>query len=623
MDFKDFKAQFHIDLTKQQEEAVQAVEGPVLLLSVPGSGKTTVLVTRIGWMIYGCGVKPESILVLTYTVSAARDMEKRFAVKFGEELGKRVHFSTINSICHRIIYWYARVTGNTVFTFSDYSPKQAAFLSQAYTKVAHTFATESDLQDIRTQITYIKNMMLSADEIDALNEDLDYDIAQIYRGYKAFMRKEHLMDYDDQLVYAHLMIKSDPRVLEHIQQKFSYVLVDEAQDTSKIQHVIISMIAKRKDADNLFMVGDEDQSIYGFRGAYPEALMSFQKMHENAKVLLMEENFRSDAHIVKACENVINHNVLRHKKKLIASHPAQVPVKQVEVFTRSAQLNYLLKAASDIQEETAVLYRDNESIIPFVDLLEKHSIPYRMRKSELNFFTSRIVKDLTDIIHFAYDPCDTDAFMNIYFKVHTYLKKETARALCGVSQANGIPVFDAAYNSSLLKKRQRATIEKVDSDFRLLKKMSGKDGLIYILYTMGYLDYLERSQMDTRKLFALKKISEGTPDLKGFLQRLDFLNKTIAEKENDSKVPLILSTIHSSKGLEYDNVYLIDVMDGVFPKASKPPKKITDPCDVTFEQETYEEERRIFYVGATRAKKRLTVFTFKQATSTFAKEMLR
>jgi DNA helicase-2/ATP-dependent DNA helicase PcrA len=153
--------------------------------------------------------------------------------------------------------------------------------------------------------------------------------------------------------------------------------------------------------------------------------------------------------------------------------------------------------------------------------------------------------------------------------------------------------------------------------------MSGKDGLIYILYTMGYLDYLERSQMDTRKLFALKKISEGTPDLKGFLQRLDFLNKTIAEKENDSKVPLILSTIHSSKGLEYDNVYLIDVMDGVFPKASKPPKKITDPCDVTFEQETYEEERRIFYVGATRAKKRLTVFTFKQATSTFAKEMLR
>ena len=160
MNFNDFKKQFHINLTSQQEEAVQAVEGPVLLLSVPGSGKTTVLVTRIGWMIHGCGIKPESILVLTYTVAAAHDMERRFASKFGEELGKRVHFSTINSICHQIIHWYAGVTGNTVFKFSDYSPKQAAFLSQAYTKTSGGYATESDLQDIRTQITFIKNMML-------------------------------------------------------------------------------------------------------------------------------------------------------------------------------------------------------------------------------------------------------------------------------------------------------------------------------------------------------------------------------------------------------------------------------------------------------------------------------
>ena len=623
MNFNDFKKQFHINLTSQQEEAVQAVEGPVLLLSVPGSGKTTVLVTRIGWMIHGCGIKPERILVLTYTVAAAHDMERRFASKFGEELGKRVHFSTINSICHQIIHWYAGVTGNTVFKFSDYSPKQAAFLSQAYTKTSGGYATESDLQDIRTQITFIKNMMLSEKEIDALNDEFDYDIAGIYRGYKAFMRQQHLMDYDDQLVYALVMLRSDPRVLGHMQEKFKYVLVDEAQDTSKIQHVIISMIAKTEKSDNLFMVGDEDQSIYGFRGAYPEALMSFQKIHDGAKVLLMETNFRSDAHIVKACEKVINHNVLRHKKQFIPSHPAKVPVKQIEVYTRGAQLTYLLKAASSITEETAILYRDNESIIPFIDLLEKHSIPYRIRKSELNFFTSRIVKDLTDIIHFAYDPCDTEAFMNIYYKVRTYIKKQDALAFCGVSQASGVSVFDAAMNSSLLKRRPRETIEKIDSDFRLLKKMSGKDGLIYILYTMGYLDYLERSQMDTRKLFALKKISEDTPDLQGFLKRLDFLNKTIAEKENDPHVPLILSTIHSSKGLEYDNVYMIDVMDGVFPKATNPPARIKDPKDVTPEQEQYEEERRIFYVGATRAKKRLYIFTFKQAASTFSREMIR
>ena len=574
-------------------------------------------------MILGLGIDPAKILVLTYTVAAARDMARRFSEKFGEELGSRVHFSTINSICHRIIYWYAGKTGNTVFTFSDYSPRQAACLSQLYQKVTGSFATESDLNDVRTAITFIKNMMLKGEEIDELKEEYDLDIAKLYRGYAAFMKQEHLMDYDDQLVYAHMILAADRRALEYLQDRYSYVLVDEAQDTSKIQHAVIAMIAKTRNSDNLFMVGDEDQSIYGFRGAYPEALMSFKNTHENAKVLLMEENFRSDAHIVKAADKVIRHNVLRHEKHPTASHPGEVPVRNLEVFTRGAQLNYLLKVAEGVTEETAILYRDNESIIPFVDMLEKRGISYRMRQGEMNFFTSRIVKDLTDIIHFAYDPTDTDAFMNIYFKLHLYLKKENARAFCGVSRATGEPVLEAAMNSSLLKKRQKETIEKIDSDFRLITKMSGKDGLIYILYTMGYLDYLERSQMDQRKIFPLKKISEDTENLRDFLGRLDFLNDTIANKENDSSVPLILSTIHSSKGLEYDNVYLIDVMDGVFPKASTPPKRIKDPAEATPEQREYEEERRIFYVGATRAKKRLTVFTFKQGKSTFAKEMFK
>ena len=620
MTYGEFTQKYDIHLTEQQNEAVQAVEGPVLLLSVPGSGKTTVLVTRIAWMIYGCGISPEQILVLTYTVAAARDMARRFSEKFGEDLGKRIHFSTINSICHQIIHWYAQATGNRVFTFSGYSPMQAAYLRQAYTRISGSYPTESELQGVRSSITYIKNMMLTKDEIEELREDMDFDIGKLYYGYRDFMRQHRLMDYDDQLTYAYTILAHDMRALDHLHEKFSYVLIDEAQDTSRIQHLIIAMAARQGTRDNLFMVGDEDQSIYGFRGAYPEALMSFEDNHPGAKVLLMEENFRSDANIVNAAANVIRHNVLRHEKAMTASHEAVIPVKKVELVSRAAQLTYLLKVAEDTDEETAILYRDNESIIPFVDLLEKNGIPYRMRKGEMNFFTSRVVKDITDIIHFAYNPYDTKAFMNIYYKVRMYLKKENAQALCGVSEAEAIPVFDAAWDSSILTKRQKATLDDIDMQFKSLRKMSGNKGLIYILYTMGYLDYMERSGIDPGRLFALKKISEDTPDLQGFLKRIDYLNATIAARENDPSVPLILSTIHSSKGLEYDNVYMIDVMNGVFPKDDIPPG-IRDPKKVTPEQEAFEEERRIFYVGATRAKKRLTIFTFSKEKSVFADEL--
>ena len=620
MTYEKFTQQFHIYLTEQQNEAVQAVDGPVLLLSVPGSGKTTVLVTRIAWMIYGCGISPETILVLTYTVAAAHDMARRFSEKFGEDLGRRIHFSTINSICHQIIHWYAAKTGNRVFTFSDYSPIQAAYLRQAYTKVGGGYPTESEIQGVRSSITFIKNMMLGNDEIEALRDELDFDIGKIYKGYRSFMRSHQLMDYDDQLTYAYTILAHDMRAMDHLHESFSYVLIDEAQDTSKIQHLIIAMIARQGNQDNLFMVGDEDQSIYGFRGAYPEALMSFKDNHPGARVLLMEKNFRSDANIVNAASNVISHNVLRHEKKMSASHDAVIPVRKVELVSRGAQLSYLLKMAQDLHEETAILYRDNESIIPFVDLLEKTGTPYRMRQSEMNFFTSRVVKDITDIIHFAYDSYDTNAFMNIYYKVRMYLKKENAKALCGVSEAESIPVLDAAWDSSILTRRQKETLDDIDLQFKSLRKMTGNKGLIYILYSMGYLEYMERTGLDTSRLFALKKISEDTPDLQGFLKRLDYLNETIANKENDSSVPLILSTIHSSKGLEYDNVYLIDVMDGVFPKDEIPPK-ISDPKQVTPEQEAFEEERRIFYVGVTRARKRLTIFTFQKEKSIFSKEL--
>ena len=294
-----------IVLNPQQSEAVKTVNGPVLLLAVPGSGKTTVLVLRLGYMITNCGIDPENILTVTYTVAATRDMARRFAGFFGEELASRLEFRTINGICAKIIGYYSRVLGKKAFELVTDEKKTAGILTQIYQQVEQTWPTEADLRNVRTLITYIKNQMLTEKEIRELGSgkgsplrdaDCQINIGQIYERYNRWLREQHLMDYDDQMVYALTILRKVPQVLAHFQDLYRYICVDEAQDTSKIQHAIIALLASRY--DNLFMVGDEDQSIYGFRAAYPEALLNFEKEHRGAKILLMEQNYRSGSGIV-------------------------------------------------------------------------------------------------------------------------------------------------------------------------------------------------------------------------------------------------------------------------------------------------------------------------------------
>ena len=286
MDFDTFIDKFPIQLNNQQREAVQAVNGPVLLLAVPGSGKTTVLVTRLGYMVYCCKIHPSNVLTLTYTVAATNDMRERFSRFFGEELGGKLEFRTINSICAGVIKEYGRRIGKAPYELESDEKVLLGILSSLYQKFENEYPTESDLKGIKTWITYIKNMMLSDEEIKKLEKDAGCHLLDIYKGYCNELRNRSCMDYDDQMVYAYKLLKSSPQLLEYYQNMFPYICVDEAQDTSKIQHEIIALLASK--TENLFMVGDEDQSIYGFRAAYPEALLSFEKNHPNAKILLME-----------------------------------------------------------------------------------------------------------------------------------------------------------------------------------------------------------------------------------------------------------------------------------------------------------------------------------------------
>ena len=653
MTWTEFIRRFPIPLNQQQASAVQSVEGPVLLLAVPGSGKTTVLVTRLGYMIFCKGIAPERILTVTYTVAATKDMAARFARCFGEEMAERLEFRTINGICARVIQYCSWKSGRTAFSLLTDEKRIAAMLAGIYQRIEHSYPTESDLQNVRTLITFIKNRMLGEAEIRALEKDAEIQLLRIYKAYNAELREHQLMDYDDQMVYAYTMLQRFPWLCEHFQQQYPYICVDEAQDTSKIQHAIIALLASR--TENLFMVGDEDQSIYGFRAAYPEALLEFEQHYPGARVLLMEENFRSDASIVQAADRFIQKNTLRHEKHMQPARPKQREVREIPLANRKAQYSYLLKVATDCtaayaadlkrraeaageaqnpaevsgetasadtlrtQTQIAVLYRDHECALPLIDLLERNGVPYRMRNADIGFFTNRVVLDICNIIRLAENPLNTELFMQLYYKLGTYLRKQDAQSIAEISQLEGLSVWDVALKHGGLNAYTKGKVRAIQTHMRNLRKENAGRAVYRIVEYMGYREYMERSEIKDTKLDILRILADQEESPRRLVDRLEELRQVLKEKAPERDCPFILSTIHASKGLEYDSVYLLDVIDGVLPAQIPKDLKKAEKSEI----EAYEEERRLFYVGITRAKSQLYVFTMKTQHSTFCDEIFQ
>ena len=655
MTWTEFTSRFPIQLNQQQESAVQSVEGPVLLLAVPGSGKTTVLVTRLGYMIFCKGIAPERILTVTYTVAATKDMAERFACRFGAQMAGRLEFRTINGICARVIQYCSWKSGRTAFSLLTDEKRIAAMLAGIYQRIEHSYPTESDLQNVRTLITFIKNRMLGEEEIRALEKDAEIQLLRIYKAYNAELREHQLMDYDDQMVYAYTMLQRFPWLREHFQQQYPYICVDEAQDTSKIQHAIIALLASR--TENLFMVGDEDQSIYGFRAAYPDALLEFEQHHPGARVLLMEENFRSDASIVRAADRFIQKNTLRHEKHMQPARPKQREIREIPLANRKAQYSYLLKvaegctaayaadqeqravAADEVKERAdggpatdtlhadrrrslspiAVLYRDHECALPLIDLLERNGVPYKMRNADIGFFTNRVVLDICNIIRLAENPLNTELFMQLYYKLGTYLRKQDAQSIADISQLEGLSVWDVALKHGGLNAYTKGKVRAIQTHMRNLRKESAGRAVYRIVEYMGYREYMERSEIKDTKLDILRILADQEDSPRHLVDRLEKLRQVLKEKSSERDCPFILSTIHASKGLEYDSVYLLDVIDGVLPAQIPKDLKKAEKAEL----EAYEEERRLFYVGITRAKDQLYVFTMKTQHSAFCDELFQ
>lgn len=610
--YRKFREKYNITLNKQQERAMLAIEGSVLLLAVPGSGKTTVLVSRLGHMVINKNIAPENILAITYSNQAADEMRSRFSDQFGAHIGKRIDFRTINSLALKVYWDYCRKKRKQTRALIQDKDRRA-LIAQIYKKYNDEFAAESDIQNLSTAIECIKNMMLSDEQIVELESELQH-LNAMFQDYQQYLKDKMLMDFDDQMVFALWILENDTDILNSLRNQYKYISVDEAQDTSKIQHAIIKLLAE---GNSLFMVGDEDQSIYGFRGAYPRALLNFRYDYKNPYILRMERNYRSTKQIVDKAQGFISKNKGRYEKNMVAERGEGSEVHLVSVNSKEEQYMHLLNVAKNTTFDTAFLYRDNESAVVLVDLLTRNGIPFQHRKSEMNFFGNKVVKDIVAYLTLAIDEFNWRAFEQICNKGIIYLKKQQKEYAIKGCKYRHISVYDALEEQMQYVERQ---YQHRAGNFKMVMKAFGAvttSKAIEGLLSAGYGKYLEEERLDVGKVDILQILAKQEPDIEKFLLRLKELEQIMQQElsaSDDNKV--ILSTIHTSKGLEYDTVYMVDVYDGRFP-SSRPNILSRSKDNANSEQ----EERRLFYVGITRAKNDLYLFEIKNQPSQYVDEM--
>lgn len=627
--FHILKNKYHIQLNQQQQEAVCHKDGPAIVLAVPGAGKTTVLICRTANLILHHKIRPQNILSLTFSNASARDMKDRFYHVFGDRIHQNVYFSTIHGFALRVIKRYAAMhqIQYAIIEGKNAPIHKAVLLKQIYHQVNKAFLNDDKLDELSNLLGYVKNAMISPKNFSKHHFEID-GFQQIYTLYENYKRKNHYIDFDDMLELALKILENNPYLLTQYRRHYPYVQVDEAQDTSKLQHAIIRLLVHPQ--NNIFMVADDDQSIYGFRGAFPEALLQFNRTYQHAKTFFMEQNYRSSQDIVTVSNQFIKSNVERYEKHLFTENQRNEPIAIIQVANEREQTHYIINDLKHTKAlcNAAILFRNNISAIPFIDQLERNNIAFYIRSFHMVFFNHWIVQDIIAFFDLALNPYDLDAFERIYYKMNGYISKTILHTI--KHQHLYQPVFDRLLNCQDLKTYQKDNFIRLRSDFVSLSKKKPLEAILFIEKDLTYKKYLQShcqrmgcSYESMHMILSyLKMIASETATLMEFLQRFSELQKVIeTAKYNKNKNAVVLSTIHSVKGLEFDQVYMIDLIDGQFP--TKHSIDLLDDGDVS----SLEEERRLFYVGMTRAKKILTllVMDFKEDTivkpSRFVKEV--
>ena len=596
-------------LNEQQREAVFHTEGPVLILAGAGSGKTRVLTHRTAYLIEEKGVNPYNIMAITFTNKAAGEMRERIdqLVGYGSE---SIWVSTFHSTCVRILRRHIdRIGFDTNFTIYDSDDQKT--LMKDICKRLNVDTKIYKERSLLAAISKAKDELVDPQEFSlraaASGDFAKRKQAEIYREYQDALRRNNALDFDDLIVKTVELFKTDDQVLDYYQERFRYIMVDEYQDTNTAQFELISILARKY--KNLCVVGDDDQSIYHFRGAHPEIMLNFPEDFKNAETVILNINYRCSGNILDTAMKVIDHNENRYVKKLSTPNEPGEPV-QIKEF-RNPRDEYMAVAGllrnrmeeGDNIEDTALLFRTNQEAEGLVAALMEYGVPFTMKEKLPNLFRHWICRNMIAYLKMAEGDRSRSTFLEIMNRPNRYIARDALTEKNIDFKALGEFYKDKDWMCD--------RITTMETHLRILKTMAPYAAINFIRNGMGYEEYLQeyaryRKIKPEELMETLNRIHEsarGMKTLEEWMAYMDEYTRKLeeqAKKQDVKREGVVISTLHAVKGLEYDNVYIMNVNEG-----SMPYRKAVLEAHL-------EEERRLFYVGMTRAKKKLCLYYVRQ-----------
>lgn len=592
----------NLNVNESQSKAISFGAGAMLVLAGPGSGKTFVTTQRIKYLIQEQKIPPENILVITFTKAAATEMKQRFINLMDEQIYP-VCFGTFHAIFFQILRHTYKFDSRNIIKEGQKNniikqllreiPQEILLKDESVRTDNFTEPDNDTIQGILSEISCIKNNDLLLEEFksEILSKE---QFMFIYHEYKKTMSSQKLIDFDDMILLCRDLLLTRPNLLKIWQEKFKYILIDEFQDINPLQYEIVKMLAKPE--NNIFVVGDDDQSIYGFRGAKPEIMMDFKKDFPKARQVLLNVNYRSKKDIVETGYRLIEHNRQRFNKLVTANNISEDGVKIYSFTSKDEQaknIALLIKQYMSMPDskysDIAILFRTNNSIVYTAQRLNKEKIPFYLKEKPKNIFETSVAKDLIAYLRYSLKEDNIKDFYRIMNKPVRYIKRDS------------VPLKPFSM-SELIKNNENTdyvqkNILQLYKHFNFIRRLSPFMAVNYIRKGIGYDEYLKKQGKNYEEI---EEIHQYVRDFETTEELLDYIENYDMVSEQNIKIPdsdaVNIVSMHASKGLEWKVVIIPDVNERVVPH-----KKAIN-------ERQLEEERRIFYVALTRAKEKLFIF---------------
>ncbi len=589
-----------LELNQNQQKAVKHIDGPMLVLAGAGSGKTKVLTNRIANLIDN-GISPYNILAITFTNKAAKEMKDRVISLIGGTASS-IQISTFHSLGLRILKEnYALLGYERNFTIID--SDDVLTIIKKIMKDLNMSKEHYNPREIKNKISSAKNEMMDVEKFSKI--EFDHKIVEVYKTYQKKLKQGNSVDFDDLLILPIKLFKNFPSVLEEYQDRYKYILIDEYQDTNEAQYIFTRLLSAKY--RNIFVVGDNDQAIYAFRGANYKNILNFEKDYPEAKTILLEENYRSTKNILNAANSVIKNNRERKDKNLWSSNETGDKIKYKKVSTEKEEASFVVEEIKNLlsqgitEEQIAVLYRTNAQSRTIEEELLKKNIKYRVVGS-FYFYNRKEIKDLLCYLRLINNHKDDVSLLRIINTPKRGIGEKTINNLITSAEENNTSLYDTITSGKELAFKE--LIEELTKDS---EKLSITELVDTILEKSGIKKELSSSKLleDEIRLENLNEFKgvtqtyeeeQGNANLEDFLEEISLVSDITEHQDSASRVSLM--TVHSVKGLEYNYVFIIGMEEGIFPHYNA----INDGTNSAIE-----EERRLCYVAITRAKKKLYI----------------